>query len=226
MRKNKKLLLAAIASMGVLAMGVGATSSFAWFTVSDAGTSVGTIEESVTIVDNETAIGGVKFTAVKGTPVIPTALELSDDDGETYLNVGGSPVAKPGVTFSNTYLTIPVSVKVEDVSGGASFADKIASLEGDSVVIDVTGAFTTNSTKSSCIKYKYSAAPAQENDGWKNESVTGIKGYTILGTESDPTTIIAQFNLYVGIDGNNANATEALAEDTLTITITPRYVAA
>ena len=33
MRKNKKLLLASVAAMGALALGVGATSTFAWYTV-------------------------------------------------------------------------------------------------------------------------------------------------------------------------------------------------
>ena len=38
MRKNKKLLLASVAAMGALALGVGATSTFAWFQASSATT--------------------------------------------------------------------------------------------------------------------------------------------------------------------------------------------
>ena len=180
----------------------------------------------MTIVDNSTTIGGVQFNAVKGSPTIPTALELSDDNGVTKLKVGETTPVKPGVTFSNTYAVIPVSVTVTDVSGGATFAEKIATLAGDSVAVDVVGAFTTNEGKESCLKYKVSGAPVKEGDGWKNESVTGIKSYTILGSETSGSTIIASFNIYVGIDGEDSNATEALASDTLTITITPRYTPA
>ena len=225
--KNKKKLLIAVAAMGLLAVGTAGAATAAWFSVDNADTDVTPATQSIAVVDNDTSVGGVMFSAVKGSPTLPVGgLELSDDNGATKLQVGGNTPTKPGVTFSNTYATIPVSVTVSNVSGGATFAEKIASLAGDSVVLDVTGAFTTNAGKESCLKYKFSAAPAKSSNGWKDESVTGIKSYTITGSETDGQTIVASFNLYVGIDGEDANATEALAEDTITITITPRYVAA
>ena len=88
MRKNKKLLLASVAAMGALALGVGATSTFAWYS--------STLASSVSKGTDTQTLSVTKATAddqpvhINVTIATDTAPELTDSAGETWYVVNGN----------------------------------------------------------------------------------------------------------------------------------------
>ena len=88
MRKNKKLLLASVAAMGALALGVGATSTFAWYTASQAADpAVGTVTNgTITTTDPSVELGGLTFDftlKVNGTTTASVYIGTYDADTVT-----------------------------------------------------------------------------------------------------------------------------------------------
>ena len=92
MRRNKKVLLASIAALAVLAVGTGAVSTFAWYTTSAAATAKSAID-SVTIGTALENAAGIDVT-VNFTFTTTTPPELTDSTGTPQYYVGG--VKKPG----------------------------------------------------------------------------------------------------------------------------------
>ena len=79
MRKNKKLLLASVAAMGALALGVGATSTFAWYKAS--GTAVNVTKQSI-VTASQAAITGTQSTV----NVVVSAVD--SDQAKMFLTTG------------------------------------------------------------------------------------------------------------------------------------------
>lgn len=208
-------------------------STFAWFSVDKAGAQVAADDDTFTVRGALANVGNVKFTAVVGTITgAKTALDLSNDWGNTKYVSGGQTLPYTNA-ITDTYVIVPISVTVSNVEGGDTFANKIKSMTGGSVALNITGAMTNSASVdcSSVLKYKVSGAPTRGTDDaqtktWENESVTGIKSYSILGTETDGQTVIAEFNLYVGLDGTNDLALNSIQGRTITLTATPTYTPA
>ena len=93
MRKNKKLLLASVAAMGALALGVGATSTFAWYAATaGATTTIADTTQSITLL-NPGSVDDQVLTLV-ATITAEENVELSNTTGETWYVVGGRTIQK------------------------------------------------------------------------------------------------------------------------------------
>ena len=206
---------------------------FAWFSVDKATAQVKADEDTFTVRGELATVGKVEFEAVIGTiSGASSALDLSNNWGNTKYIAGGQTLDYTNA-ITDTYVVVPIKVIVKDVSGGDTFANKIQSMTGGSVAVNITGSLTNSSSVdcSSVLKYKVSGAPTRQADEtqsatWATESVTGIKSALISGSETAGATVVAEFNLYVGLDGTNELAVNTIQSRTITITATPVYTPA
>jgi len=192
MRKNKKLLLAAIASMGVLAMGVGATSSFAWYAashgaVSLTGTKAGTISTSA----SEFGATNITVTVTDVNSKLDK-LVLSDTSGKTYGWINGGAVEADVPTGFTT---------ITPVKWGFSAA-------GDADAIAAAGTYYVSFEKSnSRIRTNDTAATHVQEDC-----------YTSIVIGADGLIALDEVTLYVSVDGGDSEDTESVG-GTITATL-------
>lgn len=208
--------------------------TFAWFTVDRATAKIKEDTDTFKVRGELATVGQVEFEAVIGEITgAKTALDLSNDWGNTKYTSGGQTLPYAN-NIEDTYVVVPISVKVNDVSdGGDTFANKIASMKNGKVKLNITGEMKNSSNVdcSSVLKYKFSAAPTRGTDDastktWATETVTGIQEKALSGNETDGSTVIQSFNLYVGLDGTKELAVNAIQSQNITITVTPVYTAA
>ena len=137
MRKNKKLLLASVAALGALAIGVGATSTFAWFKVSTSvsGTMAGA-NGTATVAVNSDAVDtelNAQVHLIVGSPVGEktgsniTLTQWKTGSSQTISAADRSKVetvvkdvagdhARALTNSENAYLAFPLSAWLEDTT--------------------------------------------------------------------------------------------------------------
>lgn len=212
--------------------------TLAWFSVGNASASkqAGS-SQGITVQGDYADIGGVKFTTNITAPSSDTTVDLSNDWGYTHYMSNAQELTRTN-TIGETYVTVTYTLSIADVSGGDTFANKVKSLTGKTLKLVVSGVIqnedgnATDVNATTALKYKSSAAPtraANDKTGdktWANEtSVTaaaGVASYTMVGNESAGTlTVTGAATFYVGIDGTNSYAVDAIKERNIIITVTP-----
>lgn len=221
MKKNKKLLLASIAAMGVLAMGVGATSTFAWYASSNSATATvaaGTAHTINTVASDVTA---AQYT-ITVTPSSVGDLQLTNP---VETSTGIYKLQYGGVTGGKA--------KVQDCGSASGFVGAVAftaswtGIGKPTQTADITrfkgktltgGAFTVSNYA------KLINANAVSGLTTVNET-NGTFSIEVSNDNNLELTVIVASPAYVRIqassaDANNASATAEASHDSDTIAVT------
>ena len=211
---------------------------FAWFSVGAAGgSSQAGSTSNVTVQGAYESIGGVKFTANVTAPAVASKIDLSNDWGYTHYVSNNQELPRTN-DIGDTFITVTYTLSFSDVSGGDSFENKVASLTGKTLKLVVTASIMNNDgsevddNATTALKFMSSGAPTRAasdetgNKTWENESnvlsSNGIATYTMAGNESAGTlSVTGAATFYVGIDGENQYAVDAIAGRSIVITVTP-----
>ena len=204
MTKRSKLMLG-LSGMLLLAGGVAATGTFAWFTATGANVSAGDAAVSGALTAATTSATMGSFTV---TPIIHTAINgsivVSDDDGNVFVEDKAHAVktdANSANAITTTYKTAVIDLNIT-YSGALDTDDEVTAAWGDAgthtnysvTVSDATG--YTGTTPSAAIvahagvsgkkdgidyglKFKTGDAPTRASDGWKNGGTAGTKTNTL-----------------------------------------------
>ncbi len=213
MRKNKKLLLASVAALGALAIGVGATSTFAWFQASNTANINKGTDPTGTV---KASTAGLTMGAFTVTPVIDPAVSessvvLSDKDGKVYTGVtGGKDFDVSGVTgneIGKTYVDVAVKVKIDYTGNVASASEALAVWQASSnntftITISDETPYTTADKPSAAMYTEYNtthssgilgtayglkfrtADVSRGNNGWTNANGSATHTVNNLAVES------------------------------------------
>ena len=126
MRKNKKLLLASVAAMGALALGVGATSTFAWYQVSAASINTSATDSKATISTYKDDFGIGDFTVTPVLGSVDTAVDYTASNGHTYyyLSDGTTKVdaGMADVPYGESTVHITISIPKGDMTAAQCLA--------------------------------------------------------------------------------------------------------
>lgn len=235
---KKKSLLIAMAAMSVAAIGAGTVSTMAWFSATSAGAtmSADTTGNNLTVHGDYASTGNVNAVVNITAPSSEATLDLSDDDGNTKALVSDTPTPYTN-ELSETYVQVTYTLSFTDNSTSVSFADKMASLAAQSKVITLTASgiikaangTDTDANATTALKFKKSAAPSRTGtDGWKDEATSGslvLGTYTITGSETAGSAVSLDeggaLTFYVGIDGENEYAVDAIKNRGIVISVTP-----
>ena len=186
MKRSKKMLLGTIAAMGALAVGTGAVSTFAWYTVNAA-----TVDKNVSVTGemvaaNNTYTSGTITFSLEAAVTNASALILTDDYGQTYYKSGSTTyldVSKVGAFAAGTqYGTLTLTLKAS-VAADKSVAESLNGLIDGYVDCNFTVMGTQN-TAFKCIEYNNLStptnAPTQSDvksavtDGYTEKTATSV----------------------------------------------------
>ena len=198
MKKNKKLLLASVAAMGVLALGVGATSTFAWYTASTAAnpTTTNTSLATVTTAPQENTVDGLTFDftvkANGGTSDVDLLL------GDAY----GNPATKAIYKLWNPGKTALISYDVADDDVGDYYTEVTVALAKISVGETDYTDFTASATKTALSAYKGTFTFSLNcNAQGKFSDVSTINTSAKLGALYNSSSQAKSFTVVIGTDG-------------------------
>ena len=220
MRKNKKLLLASVAAMGALALGVGATSTFAWYQTTN--TAVGVAGSAQDIEDGTVTVNGP---AAAGTSINYTiTVTLTDDNSGKVLILSEWVSGTPGSYKSYTLDAVLAKVEHTPTSGqelvksytvtatgdwgsyAGSAADKAAILAANSETYTVTFSGGTGNDS----RAEFGTAVGTGNNAGKIDSTSTTLSESVKNISTSGTVL---GKLYIRVDGENKDGDDNVADN-------------
>lgn len=236
MRKNKRNLLVAIASMGLVAAGTGAVSTFAWYNANTSSTVAGVSQSQGTITTQKTPTEASTIYVSVEIAVSANPIALSTSDAYSYGLLNGDVVEAP--VTSNKYAvkiyeTATLSVKfweentmVHEITDGDERLSNITTAT-KTVTIGVTGrakvaeynsTYNTDDCKKAAHYWGDTAQSPAANKITFGTSVT-LKLNLVAGTNvadcwtlKDSTNTNAMTNVFYRIAGDSSDSDHSTVE--------------
>ena len=234
MKSKKKFLLLGVGVMGALALGVGATSTFAWFTVSQASLAKGADDTySVTITKDSAADSNVTITPVVSATT--GAIRPTDSNGDVWYWISGTntlvkDVQHSGKTVTGNWLEIVVDLEatVTAVQSGETILDimgratgtlkvKLEAIDFDSTVTLPTGKTQGNNSYVKIAESKDSMWASSSHSVTTASSITYASGWTKDTSLDTKATKSSAATFYVGLIGGSGSETTRGSEAGITL---------